>query len=65
MYEVLESIRDLLNISETEIKEARIKKSEKNGSFQGRAFIDYIEIENDDPWVQYYLDNRDRYPEIL
>ncbi len=65
VYEVLENIRNTLHISEAEIKEARAKKAEKNGSFKDRVFIDYIEIENNDPWLQYYLDNKDRYPEIL
>lgn len=64
VYEVLDTLRDALKISESQLQEARVNKAQKNGAFKNRIFIDYVEVKEDYPWIKYYEKNPDRYPEI-
>lgn len=65
VYEVLDTLRDALKISESQLQEARENKTQKHGALKNRVFIDYVEVKEDYPWIKYYEKNPDRYPELF
>jgi len=64
VYEVLDYIKNTLNISDSEIAKLKEQKREKNGGFDERMYIEDVGVEEDCKWLQYYLDNPDKYPEV-
>ena len=53
-----------LKINPEKIKEIQTKKNEKVGSFKEKLFVEYVDALDDSPWVEYYLSEPERYPEI-
>lgn len=64
LQEIIDSLLRALNISKEEFKEAQNKKNEKSGSFVSKQYIEDIEIIDGSEWMDYYLANPDRFPEI-
>lgn len=64
VYEILDTLAMVRGFSNADITAKRKKKNEKNGAFEKALFIDHIEIDENDPWLPYYRENADRYPEI-
>lgn len=64
VYEVLDYIKDTLKITDSELEELKKQKKEKNGGFDKRMYIEDVGVEDDCKWLQYYLDNPDKYPEV-
>ncbi|HKM20189.1 MAG TPA: nucleoside triphosphate pyrophosphohydrolase [Candidatus Dojkabacteria bacterium] len=64
VYEVLDYIKNTLNISDSEIAKLKEQKREKNGGFDERMYIEDVGVEEDCKWLQYYLDNPDKYSEV-
>lgn len=64
VYEVLDYIKDTLKITNSELEELKKQKKEKNGGFDKRMYIEDVGVEDDCKWLQYYLDNPDKYPEV-
>ena len=54
---------EISNIDKNEVDEKMLKKQEKFGSFLNGRFVNQIEIADDDPWVEYYRDRPDLFPE--
>lgn len=44
--------------------EAINEREEKRGAFDDRRFISSISLDADDPWVEYYRKDPEKYPEI-
>lgn len=65
VYEVLDALREVLKISESQLQEARENKTQKHGALKNRVFIDNVEVKEDYPWIKYYEKNPDRYPELF
>lgn len=62
--EVVQSLMTALEITDSEISDAQNKKREKNGGFDEKYFTNFVEIENDNPVIEYYLQRPNKYPEI-
>lgn len=62
--EIVDNMLEALKTSKEEIKEKQDSKNNERGSFRKRIYIDTIEIPEDDEWLDYYLANPDKYPEI-
>lgn len=62
--EVIEALKSTLKIKDKEVEEKRKKKNDKNGSFSKKTYVDYLGLADNDPWLDYYLKNSDKYPEI-
>lgn len=65
--DVQQAIDDLIyktGLTKTDIKKAQITKRSKNGAFKKGHFIEYIELDNENKWTEYYRANPDRYPEL-
>ena len=65
LLEVAQTLADTLGITASEIAEARKKKREKSGGFTERHFTNFVEIENDNPAIEYYLKRPKKYPKIV
>ena len=64
VYEVLDYIKDILKVTDSELAELKKQKKAKNGGFNERMYIEDVGVEEDNEWLKYYLDNPDKYPEI-
>ena len=62
--QAIDDLIDLVGSTRTEVAEAQKKKAEKAGAFKKGIYIDYVEVEDNDTWVEYYRKNADRYPQI-
>lgn len=63
--EIIDNLLETLNISKEKFVEIQKAKNDKSGSFKKRHYIDDVETSDEvTKWVQYYLDNSDKYPEI-
>lgn len=62
--QVMDDIRSQLNISREKISEAKQKKFVKKGGFSGGIFVEQIQLNDDDEWVDYYRAEPLKYPEL-
>ncbi|HET8992092.1 MAG TPA: nucleoside triphosphate pyrophosphohydrolase [Candidatus Saccharimonadales bacterium] len=62
--QVLDDLIEQHNIALSDISHAQKLKNQKHGAFKKGIYIDYIDIEEDDPFTDYYRSNPDRYPEV-
>ena len=62
--QVMDDIRAQLGISREEIDEAKQKKFVKKGGFSDGIFVEQIQLNDDDEWVDYYRAEPSKYPEI-
>lgn len=62
--QALDDLRDLMGVSAEELARAQALKNDKKGSFKKGIFIDHVERDENDEWVEYYRRNPDRFPEI-
>lgn len=62
--QALDDLKEKYGVSKQAVARAQKIKNDKNGAFKNGDFIDYVEIDENDKWVEYYRANSDRYPEI-
>lgn len=63
--EIIDNLLTALKISKVKLQEIQEKKNKVRGSFKKRQYIDTVETSDEvTKWVQYYLDNSDKYPEV-
>jgi predicted house-cleaning noncanonical NTP pyrophosphatase (MazG superfamily) len=62
--EILDCLLDLSGSSNTELKAAQEQKRAKHGSFSKRFYIEHVELSDGNQWINHYLANPDRYPEL-
>ena len=63
VFQALNDYMEISNIDKNEVDEKMFKKQEKFGSFLAGSYVKNIEIADDDPWVEYYRDRPDLFPE--
>jgi predicted house-cleaning noncanonical NTP pyrophosphatase (MazG superfamily) len=61
IYEILDHIKQTLNISEKEITDAKNQKSQKNGSFKEKIYITHIEGNKENPNNEYFYKDPIKY----
>ena len=64
VYEVLESLAEALGVSLDEVHQARHSKRNRSGGFKEKIYLEYVEMDEDNPKVQYFLERIERYEEI-
>jgi len=64
LLEVAQTLADTLGITASEILDARKKKQKKSGGFTKKHFTNFVQIENDNPAIEYYLERPSKYPKI-
>ncbi len=62
--EVVTALQKVFKVSDSKLQSIRQKKNLKNGAFDKRLFIDSIKVSDNDPWINHYRQNSNRYPEI-
>lgn len=62
--QALDDLKAKYGITDKAVRQAQQLKNDKNGAFQKGHFIEYVEVDEGDPWADYYRANPDRYPEI-
>ena len=62
--QAIDDLKEKLSLTDEAVAIAQAKKQDKNGAFKKGLYIDYIELDESDPWVEYYRSNADNYPEI-
>ena len=62
--ETVNTIQKALKISGPELANARRKKIKKVGGFTKHRYITFIEVLDDDSWIDHYVNHPNRYPEI-
>ncbi len=62
--QAIDDLMKLLAVSKANVKAEQTKKYQKNGGFEKGLYVEYLEVAETDPWVKYFRDNADRYPEI-
>lgn len=64
---LINSLREVLEISESEVIETEAMKSAKKGAFVEGVFIESVELNSDSDnyafWLKHFRDNSDRYKE--
>lgn len=59
----LKDLQELLGITDEDVEAARLEKFNEKGGFLDGIFIELIELEDDDKWVDYYRKEPGKYPE--
>lgn len=62
--QAIDDLKALHQLTDEDIIKAQAIKNEKKGAFKKGLFIEHLELAEDDPWVEYYRRNAERYPEI-
>lgn len=62
--QALDDLKEKYGLTTQDIKTAQFKKNEKNGAFKKGLFVDYVEVDEENQWIEYYRKNADRYPQI-
>jgi len=62
--EVLEYLQKTLSITDTEVLQAQDAKRQKHGAFNDRLYTKYLEIDENNSAIDYYLKRPEKYPEI-
>jgi len=62
--QVIEDIAKRYGILDKEIVSAKQKKFEKKGGFAEGLFVERVELNDDDEWVEYYRKSPEKYREL-
>ena len=62
--EVFQELVRLRKLSALEIETLMESKRDKSGGFATRSYIGTVTLAQDNPWLEYLLQNPERYPEI-
>lgn len=63
--EELEKGIDMWEIDPDELLKAKAEKIQKYGAYINRIYIETVQVDEANPWMQRYLANPDKYPEVL
>jgi len=61
--EVLDCLKKALGVDNADMKKYQEKKILKNGGFKKRIYIESISMEDNNKWIDYYRQRKDKYPE--
>ena len=62
--ELIHALLEALHVSKEELEAIQEKKNEKAGAFQKKQYIAYVDVQDDSPWLGYYLKSPEKYPEV-
>lgn len=65
LQELIDNLLPVLGVSKKEFAKVQKDKNMERGSFKKRQYVKDVETSDEvTKWVQYYLDNPDKYPEV-
>lgn len=62
--QALDDLREMYHISLDQLQETMRVKAQKKGTFRRGVFIEELSLNDDDPWVEYYRKEPERFPEV-
>lgn len=62
--EIIDTLIQALKSSKGKLREKQREENKKWGFFKKRLYIETIELDEVHEWLDYYLRNSDKYPEI-
>lgn len=62
--QILDDLKFILNIKDKQVLEAKEKKLAKNGGFRKGIYVEYLDVDQNNEWYDYYKRDPDKYPEI-
>jgi len=62
--EVLDYLKQILDLSDTELEKLKKQKRSKNGGFKTRTYIEDVGVEENNKWYKYYRKHPNKYPEV-
>ena len=60
---VIDSLVAAYGYTQQEVAAAMDKKATKNGTFEKRAYIEYVDLDNDSQWNEYFRKSPEKYKE--
>lgn len=63
LLEVIEHIAQELGGDFKKLRQVQLKKRKNAGGFAKRAYVGTLHLQDDDPWVEYYAKDPERFPE--
>lgn len=63
LLEVVEQIGVTIGKDFAELREIQRKRRNERGKFDKKIYIEYLELNDEDPWVKYYAAEPERFPE--
>lgn len=64
LLEVIKSVARINDIEFEDVLQAAEDKKVQKGGFEKRIYVDYVEVKEGHPMIEYYRKNKDKYPEI-
>lgn len=64
MQEIVDYLLKAIGKTRKDLKDAQKAKNQENGSFRHGIYIDYVDCREGYEWMDYYLRNPLRYPEM-
>jgi predicted house-cleaning noncanonical NTP pyrophosphatase (MazG superfamily) len=64
LQEVIDELTVVLGSSSENLRRLQDERRNSAGSLAGHYFVGELALRNDDPWVEYYAAEPDRFPEI-
>ena len=64
LIEVLETLADYIGITKSEVLDAKNKKRELSGGFSSGNFSNFVEIDTENPVIEYYQQRPNKYPRM-
>jgi predicted house-cleaning noncanonical NTP pyrophosphatase (MazG superfamily) len=62
--EVLDAMTTAIGKTRADREAAQAAKRERAGGFDEQLFVETVALPDGHPWMTYYRDNSDRYPEV-
>jgi predicted house-cleaning noncanonical NTP pyrophosphatase (MazG superfamily) len=63
LQQVLDDLKALMNVTDEQVGVVQRHKYEKKGGFLAGRYVNSIELRDDDPWLPYYRDHPELFPE--
>ena len=63
--EIIDNLLKTLDISKENLEFAQNVKNDKNGSLKKKHYIEYVDVKEGSPEIEYYLKFAEKYPEIV
>lgn len=61
--EVIDYLKKVLKMKDSDFKKFKKEKIEKSGGFDKRIYLESVGIREDSEWLEYFMKNKDKYPE--
>lgn len=58
--QALDDLTERYGLTSKDIATAQLKKNDKNGTFKKGLFVEYVEVDENDKWAEYYRKKADR-----